>query len=139
MPTFAPSSTPYAMGAAWLSARTLSPTSARWIQRGVSRAAASAIEFVIIARHSKGWAVTDKFYALANPNNVIVLVEVLEKVQIIFHDLKAKGILGLKTCLKRKFKRKQKGFQKLSFYTILKLNVEKEIKMMPISIGIIAL
>lgn len=75
------------------------------------RAAASAIEFVIIARHSKGRAVTEKFYALANLNNVIVLVEALEKVQTIFHDLKAKGILGLKTCLKRRFRGNKKDFK----------------------------
>ncbi|MDZ6220010.1 ead/Ea22-like family protein, partial [Klebsiella pneumoniae] len=40
-----------------------------------------AKELAIIARYSKGRAAAEKFYALANPNNVIALVEALEKAQ----------------------------------------------------------
>ncbi|ADC57678.1 hypothetical protein Kvar_1776 [Klebsiella variicola At-22] len=42
-------------------------------------AAIDAKELAIIARYSKGRAAAEKFYALANPNNVIALVEALEK------------------------------------------------------------
>ncbi|WP_323084805.1 hypothetical protein [Klebsiella variicola] len=41
-------------------------------------AAIDAKELAIIARYSKGRAAAEKFYALANPNNVIALVEALE-------------------------------------------------------------
>ncbi|HHS9743076.1 TPA: hypothetical protein ACTW90_005569, partial [Raoultella ornithinolytica] len=34
-----------------------------------------AKELAIIARYSKGRAAAEKFYALANPNNVIALVK----------------------------------------------------------------
>ncbi len=44
-------------------------------------AAIDAKELAIIARYSKGRAAAEKFYALANPNNVIALVEALEKAQ----------------------------------------------------------
>ncbi|ENN9209538.1 ead/Ea22-like family protein [Klebsiella pneumoniae] len=44
-------------------------------------AAIDAKELAIIARYSKGRAAAEKFYALANPNNVIALVESLEKAQ----------------------------------------------------------
>lgn len=42
-------------------------------------AAIDAKELAIIARYSKGRAAAEKFYALANPNNVLALVEALEK------------------------------------------------------------
>ncbi len=42
-------------------------------------AAIDAKELAIIARYSKGRAAAEKFYALANPNNVIALIEALEK------------------------------------------------------------
>ncbi|HCD8260923.1 TPA: ead/Ea22-like family protein [Klebsiella pneumoniae] len=44
-------------------------------------AAIDAKELAIIARYSKGRAAAEKFYTLANPNNVIALVEALEKAQ----------------------------------------------------------
>ncbi|HBR1596273.1 Ead domain protein [Klebsiella quasipneumoniae] len=44
-------------------------------------AAIDAKELAIIARYSKGRAAAEKFYALANPNNIIALVEALEKAQ----------------------------------------------------------
>ena len=43
-------------------------------------AAINAKELAIIARYSKGRA-AEKFYALANPNNILALVEALEKAQ----------------------------------------------------------
>lgn len=42
-------------------------------------AAIDAKELAIIARYSKGRAAAEKFYALANPANILALVEALEK------------------------------------------------------------
>lgn len=50
-------------------------------------AAIDAKELAIIARYSKGRAAAEKFYALANPNNVIALVEALEKAQQVDEEL----------------------------------------------------
>ncbi len=51
------------------------------LAQSLKAAAIDAKELVIIARYSKGRAAAEKFYALANPNNVLALVEVLEKAQ----------------------------------------------------------
>ncbi|HBX2645533.1 TPA: hypothetical protein MHU12_14205 [Klebsiella pneumoniae] len=50
-------------------------------------AAIDAKELAIIARYSKGRAAAEKFYTLANPNNVIALVEALEKAQQVDEEL----------------------------------------------------
>ncbi|HEE0788229.1 TPA: hypothetical protein R6376_001033 [Klebsiella pneumoniae] len=44
-------------------------------------AAIDAKELAIIARYSKGRAAAEKFYAMANPANILALVEALEKAQ----------------------------------------------------------
>ncbi|MGH6191225.1 hypothetical protein ACRFNZ_28660, partial [Klebsiella quasipneumoniae] len=49
------------------------------LAQSLKAAAIDAKELAIIARYSKGRAAADKFYALANPNNVIALVEAVEK------------------------------------------------------------
>ncbi|HBS3008031.1 TPA: ead/Ea22-like family protein [Klebsiella pneumoniae] len=51
------------------------------LAQSLKAAAIDAKELAIIARYSKGRAAAEKFYALANPNNVIELVEALEKAQ----------------------------------------------------------
>ncbi|WP_373393599.1 ead/Ea22-like family protein [Raoultella ornithinolytica] len=51
------------------------------LAQSLKAAAIAAKELAIIARYSKGRAAAEKFYALANPNNVIALVEALEKAQ----------------------------------------------------------
>ncbi|MFP8399511.1 hypothetical protein [Raoultella ornithinolytica] len=51
------------------------------LAQSLKAAAINAKELAIIARYSKGRAAAEKFYALANPNNVIALVEALEKAQ----------------------------------------------------------
>ena len=48
------------------------------LAQSLKAAAINAKELAIIARYSKGRAAAEKFYALANPNNVIALVEALE-------------------------------------------------------------
>ncbi|EPK9723517.1 hypothetical protein MMI32_004229 [Klebsiella pneumoniae] len=51
------------------------------LAQSLKAAAIDAKELAIIARYSKGRAAAEKFYAMANPNNVIALVEALEKAQ----------------------------------------------------------
>ncbi|HHG6962966.1 TPA: hypothetical protein ACPXRM_001724 [Klebsiella pneumoniae] len=51
------------------------------LAQSLKAAAIDAKELAIIARYSKGRAAAEKFYALANLNNVIALVEALEKAQ----------------------------------------------------------
>lgn len=51
------------------------------LAQSLKSAAIDAKELAIIARYSKGRAAAEKFYALANPNNIIALVEALEKAQ----------------------------------------------------------
>jgi len=51
------------------------------LAQSLKAAAIDAKELAIIARYSKGRTAAEKFYALANPNNVIALVEALEKAQ----------------------------------------------------------
>lgn len=51
------------------------------LAQSLKAAAIDAKELAIIARYSKGRAAAEKFYALANPNNVIALVEALDKAQ----------------------------------------------------------
>ena len=51
------------------------------LAQSLKAAAINAKELAIIARYSKGRAAAEKFYAMANPNNVIALVEALEKAQ----------------------------------------------------------
>ena len=48
------------------------------LAQSLKAAAIDAKELAIIARYSKGRAAAEKFYALANPNNVLALVEALE-------------------------------------------------------------
>ncbi|SYS18321.1 Ead domain protein [Klebsiella pneumoniae] len=57
------------------------------LAQSLKAAAIDAKELAIIARYSKGRAAAEKFYALANPNNVIALVEALEKAQQRIDDL----------------------------------------------------
>ncbi|WP_194761017.1 hypothetical protein [Klebsiella variicola] len=49
------------------------------LAQSLKATAIDAKELAIIARYSKGRAAAEKFYALANPNNVLALVEALEK------------------------------------------------------------
>ncbi|MFH2395330.1 hypothetical protein ABNF90_13310 [Raoultella ornithinolytica] len=51
------------------------------LARSLKAAAIDAKELAIIARYSKGRAAAEKFHSLANPANVIELVEALEKAQ----------------------------------------------------------
>ncbi|EMM7863594.1 hypothetical protein RE093_004278 [Klebsiella pneumoniae] len=51
------------------------------LAQSLKTAAIDAKELAIIARYSKGRAAAEKFYALANPNNVLALVDALEKAQ----------------------------------------------------------
>ncbi|ENK5076513.1 hypothetical protein AB3T32_000966 [Klebsiella variicola] len=51
------------------------------LAQSLKAAAIDAKELAIIARYSKGRAAAEKFYAMANPNNVIALVEAVEKAQ----------------------------------------------------------
>ncbi|HHT8337644.1 TPA: ead/Ea22-like family protein [Klebsiella variicola subsp. variicola] len=53
------------------------------LAQSLKAAAIDAKELAIIARYSKGRAAAEKFYVLANPNNVLALVEALEKAQTI--------------------------------------------------------
>ncbi|HHI0471685.1 TPA: hypothetical protein ACP4W7_000644 [Klebsiella variicola] len=53
------------------------------LAQSLKAAAIDAKELAIIARYSKGRAAAEKFYALANPNNIIALVEAVEKAQTI--------------------------------------------------------
>nr|WP_259653818.1 hypothetical protein [Klebsiella pneumoniae] len=55
--------------------------------QSLKAAAIDAKELAIIARYSKGRAAAEKFYALANPNNVLALVEALEKAQQVGEEL----------------------------------------------------
>ncbi|EPY4413187.1 ead/Ea22-like family protein [Klebsiella pneumoniae] len=49
------------------------------LAQSLKAAAIDAKELAIIARYSKGRAAAEKFYAMANPANVLALVEALEK------------------------------------------------------------
>ncbi|SYC73003.1 Ead domain protein [Klebsiella pneumoniae] len=51
------------------------------LAQSLKAAAIDAKELAIIARYSKGRAAAEKFYALANPANILALVEALEKAQ----------------------------------------------------------
>lgn len=53
------------------------------LAQSLKAAAIDAKELAIIARYSKGRAAAEKFYALANPANILALVEELEKAQTI--------------------------------------------------------
>ncbi|HEN5278097.1 TPA: hypothetical protein U6L17_002815 [Klebsiella pneumoniae] len=66
------------------------------LAQSLKAAAIDAKELAIIARYSKGRAAAEKFYALANPNNVIALVEALEKAQqtIAFQQGEIKALLS---------------------------------------------
>ena len=57
------------------------------LAQSLKAAAIDAKELAIIARYSKGRAAAEKFYALANPNNVLALVEALEKAQQMIDEL----------------------------------------------------
>ncbi|EPL2597908.1 hypothetical protein WJF07_000915 [Klebsiella pneumoniae] len=62
------------------------------LAKSLKAAAIDAKELAIIARYSKGRAAAEKFYALANPNNVIALVEALEKVQQRIAELESRTV-----------------------------------------------
>ncbi|EMH91298.1 hypothetical protein [Klebsiella pneumoniae] len=66
------------------------------LAQSLKAAAIDAKELAIIARYSKGRAAAEKFYALANQNNVIALVEALEKAQetIAFQQGEIKALLS---------------------------------------------
>ncbi|HDH0265992.1 TPA: ead/Ea22-like family protein [Klebsiella pneumoniae] len=57
------------------------------LAQSLKAAAIDAKELAIIARYSKGRAAAEKFYALANPNNVIALVEALENSESRLHEV----------------------------------------------------
>lgn len=57
------------------------------LAQSLKAAAIDAKELAIIARYSKGRAAAEKFYALANPANVLALVEALEKAQLSIAEL----------------------------------------------------
>ncbi|MGY8147091.1 ead/Ea22-like family protein [Klebsiella pneumoniae] len=61
------------------------------LAQSLKAAAIDAKELAIIARYSKGRAAAEKFYALANPNNIIALVEALEKAQQRNEELEAQN------------------------------------------------
>ncbi|EIW8720385.1 hypothetical protein B7O38_15910 [Klebsiella pneumoniae] len=62
------------------------------LAQSLKAAAIDAKELAIIARYSKGRAAAEKFYALANPNNVIALVEALEKAQQRISRLESRSV-----------------------------------------------
>lgn len=62
------------------------------LAQSLKAAAIDAKELAIIARYSKGRAAAEKFYALANPNNVIALVEALEKAQQRIDELDSRTV-----------------------------------------------
>ncbi|WP_130996695.1 hypothetical protein [Klebsiella variicola] len=62
------------------------------LAQSLKAAAIDAKELAIIARYSKGRAAAEKFYALANPNNVIALVEALEKAQQRISQLESRTV-----------------------------------------------
>ncbi|HHW3994818.1 TPA: hypothetical protein ACTU9Y_000686 [Klebsiella pneumoniae] len=62
------------------------------LAQSLKAAAIDAKELAIIARYSKGRAAAEKFYALANPNNVIALVEALEKAQQRITQLESRSV-----------------------------------------------
>lgn len=62
------------------------------LAQSLKAAAIDAKELAIIARYSKGRAAAEKFYALANPNNVIALVEALEKAQRRISRLESRSV-----------------------------------------------
>ncbi|MCM5728745.1 hypothetical protein M4C49_17500 [Klebsiella pneumoniae] len=51
------------------------------LAQSLKAAAIDAKELAIIARYSKGRAAAEKFYAMTTPNNVLALVEALERAQ----------------------------------------------------------
>lgn len=51
------------------------------LAQSLKAAAIDAKELAIIARYSKGRAAAEKFYAMANPANILALVKALEKAQ----------------------------------------------------------
>ncbi|HCM5335792.1 TPA: ead/Ea22-like family protein [Klebsiella pneumoniae] len=57
------------------------------LAQSLKAAAIDAKELAIIARYSKGRAAAEKFYALANPNNVLALVEALENSESRLHEV----------------------------------------------------
>lgn len=62
------------------------------LAQSLKAAAIDAKELAIIARYSKGRAAAEKFYALANPNNVLALVEALEKAQQRIAELESRTV-----------------------------------------------
>ncbi|WP_258316598.1 ead/Ea22-like family protein [Klebsiella variicola] len=65
------------------------------LAQSLKATAIDAKELAIIARYSKGRAAAEKFYALANPNNVLALVEALEKAQQRNGELETYSITAL--------------------------------------------
>ncbi|EPQ7222136.1 ead/Ea22-like family protein [Klebsiella pneumoniae] len=62
------------------------------LAQSLKAAAIDAKELAIIARYSKGRAAAEKFYALANPANVLALVEALEKTQHRIAELESRTV-----------------------------------------------
>lgn len=59
------------------------------LAQSLKAAAIDAKELAIIARYSKGRAAAEKFYALTTPNNVLALVEALEKTRQRIEELES--------------------------------------------------
>lgn len=66
------------------------------LAQSLKAAAIDAKDLAIIARYSKGRAAAEKFYALANPANILALVEALEKAQTI--NVAAEKLVRCKGC-----------------------------------------
>ncbi|HCI9379909.1 TPA: ead/Ea22-like family protein [Klebsiella pneumoniae] len=62
------------------------------LAQSLKAAAIDAKELAIIARYSKGRAAAEKFYALANPANILALVEALEKAQQRITQLESRAV-----------------------------------------------
>ncbi|HBR3463169.1 hypothetical protein AAHV08_09195 [Klebsiella pneumoniae] len=62
------------------------------LAQSLKAAAIDAKELVIIARYSKGRAAAEKFYALANPANILAMVEALEKAQQRITQLESRSV-----------------------------------------------
>lgn len=62
------------------------------LAQSLKAAAIDAKELAIIARYSKGRAAAEKFYAMANPANILALVEALETAQQRIAELESRAV-----------------------------------------------
>ncbi|WP_257967165.1 ead/Ea22-like family protein [Klebsiella pneumoniae] len=69
------------------------------LAQSLKATAIDAKELAIISRYSKGRAAAEKFYALANPNNVLALVEALEKAQQRIAELESRAVKLPELCV----------------------------------------